>query len=203
MDWSDPSCVTVNDGNRSDINFSNSTSSLSANWTTSTDANSGIVKYWYAIGTTSGATALVTWTDNGLTTSVTNTGLSLTAGQNYYYYSFKAINGAGLSSICSTNGVLVSMTTDISENENEIIVAAQPNPFDENTTVFFSQQNEQRVTIALIGILGKEIQIANTVYPAGNNSINLNADALKLAKGVYTFRISSDKFTASLRLVKY
>lgn len=202
VDWTDPSCVTVNDGNGSDINFTSSTSSLSANWTTSVDANSGIVKYWYAIGTSSGATDLVNWTDNSLNTSVTNTGLSLTAGQNYYY-SVKAVNGAGLNSICSTNGILVSMTTGISENENEIIVAAQPNPFDENATVFFSQQTEQRITIALIDILGKEIQIANTIYPAGNSSINLNADALKLAKGVYTFRISSDKYTASLRLVKY
>ncbi|MCE9537871.1 MAG: T9SS type A sorting domain-containing protein, partial [Bacteroidetes bacterium] len=108
-----------------------------------------------------------------------------------------------LNSICSTNGVLVSMTTDISENQNEIIVAAQPNPFDENATVFFFQQTEQRVTIAIIDILGKEIQIANAIYPAGNNSINLSADALKLAKGVYIFKISSDKYTASLRLVKY
>ncbi len=202
VDWTDPSCVTVNDGSGSDVDATASLSSLTANWTTSIDPNSGIAKYWYAIGTTAGATDVVNWTDNNLNTSVTNSALTLTQGQ-IYYFSVKAENGAGLNSICSSNGILADVNTGINENENAITVTAQPNPFNENATLFFSQKTEQQLTLSLIDVLGKEVFSANKNYTAGEHSIDIIADALKLAKGVYTFRISSDKYAASLRVVKY
>ena len=202
VDWTPPSCVTVNDGNSNDIDTVHSSSILSANWTASTDPNSGIAKYWYAIGTNPGATNLVNWTDNNLNTSVTKSGLSLASGQ-VYYISVKAVNGAGLNSICSSDGMMVNVTTDIFENENAINVSVQPNPFKENTTLFFSQQIEQRITITLTDVLGKEILVSNSIYAEGKHSIDINAEGLKLAKGVYTFKISSERYTASLRLIKY
>jgi len=202
VDWTVPSCVTVNDGSGNDIDTTKSLSSLSANWSTSTDQNSGIAKYWYAIGTSPGANDILNWTDNNLNTSVTNTGLPLVSGQ-VYYYSIKTINGAGLNSICNSDGTMIDVATGIIENENAITVSVQPNPFYENATLFFSEKTEQRITISLIDILGKELMIANTIYSAGNHSIDINTDDLMLSKGVYTFRISSDKYTASLRIIKY
>ncbi len=202
VDWTAPSCVTVNDGTGADIDASSSLTALSANWTASADINSGISKYWYAIGTSAGATDIVNWTDNNHSTSVIKSGLNLTQGQ-VYYFSVKAVNGAGLNSICNSDGVLADVTTGIRENENAIIVSAQPNPFNENAELFFSQKTEQIITITLTDVLGKEITIASAVYPAGKNSILLNAHDLKLAKGVYTFRVSSDKYASSLRLIKY
>ncbi len=202
VDWTDPSCVTVNDGSSSDIDTIHSLSSLSANWTASADANSGITKYWYALGTSPGASDVVNWTDNHMNTSITNSGLTLTPGQ-IYYYSVKPVNGAGLHSLCSSDGVLAALTTSISENENAINVSIQPNPFNENAAIFFSQKKEQRITITLSDILGKEIKLADTFYSAGEHRIDVNTDELKLAKGVYTFRISSDRYTSSLRVIKY
>ena len=202
VDWTDPSCVTVNDGNGNDIDATASMNSLSANWTTSSDPNSGISKYWYAIGTTAGATDVVNWTNNNLDTSVTNSTLSLTQGQNYYF-SVKAENGAGLNSICSSDGIVADINTGVKENENAIIFSAQPNPFNENASIFFSQKTDQKITISLIDVLGKEVFSVNKIYSAGEHSIAINTDGLKLAKGVYTFRISSDKYAASLRVVKY
>jgi len=202
VDWTSPSCVTVNDGSGNDIDTISSLNTLSANWTASSDANSGISKYWYAIGTTSGATDIVNWTDNNLSTSVNHSGLSLIQGQ-HYYFSIKALDGAGLNSICSSDGVIVdATTTGIIENENTISISVQPNPFNESAIVFFSQKTEQRLIITLTDVLGKQIQIANASYSAGIHSVEINADGLQLSKGLYTFRISSDKSTSTLRLIK-
>jgi hypothetical protein len=202
VDWTDPSCVSVNDGVANDVDTISSLNSISANWTVSTDPNSAITKYWYAIGTTPGATDIVNWTDNTMNTSVTRSGLSLVSGQ-IYYVSVKAIDGAGLNSICSSDGIMADLSSGISENENVINISAHPNPFNENATLSFYQTTEQKVMISLIDILGREILIANTVFSAGEHSVDINADELKLAKGVYTFRVSSDKYSTSLRLIKY
>jgi hypothetical protein len=97
----------VNDGTGPDIAYTAVGTQLSANWTISVDAESGISKYWYAIGTSAGGADVVGWTDNGANTSVTRTGLSL-ADDIPYYVSVKAENGIGLqSSAKSSNGQTV------------------------------------------------------------------------------------------------
>ncbi|HOO55334.1 MAG TPA: FG-GAP-like repeat-containing protein [bacterium] len=95
VDTSKPSDVTVvNDGTGSDVEYIASDTALSANWTESSDEVSGIVRYWYAVGTSAGATDTVDWTDNLLSTNVTVTGLTLNEGQ-AYYFTVKAENGLG------------------------------------------------------------------------------------------------------------
>lgn len=99
VDWTVPSQVTsLNDGTSSDIDNQTDNTQLSANWGASLDQHSDISRYWYAIGSTSGGTDIVTWTDNWFNTSFTHSGLSLTYGDTYYI-SVKTENGAGL--ICS------------------------------------------------------------------------------------------------------
>ncbi|OGS21198.1 MAG: hypothetical protein A3J83_07160 [Elusimicrobia bacterium RIFOXYA2_FULL_40_6] len=107
-DSTPPSAIaTVNDGTGTDISQTTSATQLSANWTVSTDPESGLAGYFYAIGTTAGATNVVAWTNNGLATVVTKASLSLTSGQTYFF-SVKAQNGAGLlSSVTSSNGQTV------------------------------------------------------------------------------------------------
>ncbi|OGS27436.1 MAG: hypothetical protein A2297_04420 [Elusimicrobia bacterium RIFOXYB2_FULL_48_7] len=89
--------VTVRDGTgaSADISSTISTTQLSANWDASTDAESGISKYWYAIGTTAGSVDIAGWADNGQASTVTKSGLTLTLGT-VYYFSVKAQNGQGL-----------------------------------------------------------------------------------------------------------
>jgi thermitase len=67
---------------------------LYASWASS-DPESGIAEYQYAIGTTQGATDVRAWTSAGTNTYVTAGGLSLSAGKTYYF-GVKAKNGAGL-----------------------------------------------------------------------------------------------------------
>jgi hypothetical protein len=78
---------------------------LHATWTSS-DADSGVTEYQYAIGTTSGGTDVVTWTSVGTNTAVTKTGLSLSAGTTYYF-SVKAKNGQELwSNVGTSDGIV-------------------------------------------------------------------------------------------------
>jgi hypothetical protein len=100
----------VRDGTSSDIVYTNSTTQLSANWDASTDNESGISGYQYAIGTSAGGTQTVNWTSLGNVTTVTKTGLALTNGQTYYF-GVRAINGAGLTgSATNSNGQTVDST---------------------------------------------------------------------------------------------
>jgi YHS domain-containing protein len=112
VDTTAPSApATVRDGTGTDISTTSSTTQLSANWDASTDSDSGISGYQYAIGTTAGGTQTVNWTSLSNVTTVTKTGLSLTVGQTYYF-SVKAVNGAGLvGSATNSNGQTVVDTT--------------------------------------------------------------------------------------------
>lgn len=113
IDWTAPNNLSfVNDGTGVDIiNFTNN-NSISANWSTSADANSDIASYWYAIGTTSGGTDVLPWTDNWFNVTMTHSGLSLVVGTTYYI-SVKAQNGAGLfSSVITTNGQTLDTPTN-------------------------------------------------------------------------------------------
>jgi len=202
IDWTAPSCVTVNDGTGNDIDTVSSLNTLSANWTSSTDPNSGIARYWYAIGTTAGTTDVLNWSDNGINTTVTKSGLTLTQGTTYYF-SVKAENGAGLTSICSSDGMVVDVNTGFNSNENIINISVQPNPFNSNATIYFSQNTEQKVRITLTDMLGKEIFLSNSTYAPGTHNLEINADGLHLSKGIYTLKLLSEKTSATVRLIKY
>ncbi len=112
IDYTPPANIaTVNDGSGSDIDVTNDGTQLSANWTSTTDQNSGVAKYWYSVGTSAGATDVKTWTDNGVSTSATVTGLSLNDGTTYYF-NVKAENNVGLQSdVVSSDGVLYTQNT--------------------------------------------------------------------------------------------
>ncbi|MBN1181537.1 MAG: T9SS type A sorting domain-containing protein [Bacteroidales bacterium] len=99
--------TTINDGTGVDIDNSYSIRDYSANWSASSDIESGISFYWYALGTTIGGTDIVDWTSNGNNTDVTVSGLNLTAGHTYYI-SVKAENGQGhQSNVNSSDGVTI------------------------------------------------------------------------------------------------
>ncbi|HLP13114.1 MAG TPA: N-acetylmuramoyl-L-alanine amidase [Flavobacteriales bacterium] len=103
VDTTAPAIVpVVNDGIPTDLDTWTSSINATAYWGISSDAHSGIARYWYALGTTPGATDVVNWTDNGWYDSVTVTGLSLMVGQTYYF-SVKAENAAGLQSAPATS----------------------------------------------------------------------------------------------------
>lgn len=113
IDWTVPLTIDyINDGLDADISTTSSNTQLAANWSVTSDPNSGIARYWYAIGTSPGGVDIVNWTDNWYADTIVHTGLSLTYGETYYF-SVRAENGAGLlSEIISTNGQLLLEPTE-------------------------------------------------------------------------------------------
>ena len=202
IDWTNPNCITVSDGVSTDIDTTTSLSTLSANWTSSTDQNSGIAKYWYAIGTTQGATDIVNWTDNLLNTSVTKSGLTLSNGQ-HYYFSVKTVNGAGLTSICNSDGVLVNITTAVAEYSSWLNVSVFPNPSGDNFTISYELTNDSFVELKLYDILGKEISLLpKTKQSAGKHALQIDAGKLNLSSGVYLIRLSNGDKEVQIKLIK-
>ena len=89
LDTTGPSAVTVTDEGV----YTPSMGELIADWSASSDPESGVSQYQYAIGTASGGNDVVDWTPVAGTT-VTATGLTLTSAHTYYF-SVQAKNGAG------------------------------------------------------------------------------------------------------------
>ena len=204
VDWTAPSAFFVNDGISLDIDTTNSLSELSANWTISADTNSGIIKYKYAIGTTAGASDITNWTDNGLNTSVTQTGLSLLSNQ-YYYFSVQSEDSAGLqSAIVVTNGQIVYITS-IDEQNSEIGLSVYPNPFTNTANIRYKSAGNSINEIIVSDVLGNEIIRYTDIQPAGDYEITISAADLKLAEGIYFVRLKTDdtqKFARLCRILK-
>ena len=107
IDTEVPTAGTIRDGSGSDVNYSSGNTSLTANWTGFSDTLSGIASYEIAIGTSSGATDILSWTSAGNVTTYTKTELSLTHAATYYV-STRALDAAGnYSSAATTNGVII------------------------------------------------------------------------------------------------
>ena len=110
VDSESPFVGTVHDGLVGDEDWTNSSSTLSANWTGFGDGLSGIATFEYAIGTQPGGSQLVDWTGVGLDTSLTRSDLSLTDGTTYYV-SVRAIDVvANVSETVSSDGITVDVS---------------------------------------------------------------------------------------------
>jgi hypothetical protein len=132
--------AAVRDGTgTSDVGSTTLTTSLSANWDAAFDPESGIAKYYYAIGTTAGATNIVGWTDNGTGLSVARTGLTLAVGTTYYF-SVKAQNGVGLQGTArNSNGICVVAQGGIGPDPDPVISGVDvTNLTDKSATVVWN-----------------------------------------------------------------
>ena len=201
IDWTAPTAVdSVNDGTGADIAITTSATDLSANWSASADPNSAISRYWYAIGTTPGATDVVNWTDNWYSRTVTVTGLSLVNLQTYYF-TVKAENGAGLlSSVFNSNGQIVQLTTGINELGSNGI-AVFPNPFTNTTKLSYYLTESSDVEITLTDVLGKQITLLKADKSQGKHELSINATEYDLAKGMYFIKLKTNDGQKTIKMI--
>lgn len=118
-DLTPPTTPTVND----DGEFTESTTQLHAGWSSS-DPESGILEYQYAVGTSRGGTDLVEWTSAGTAAEITVSELTLVLGQTYYF-AVKARNGAEMwSEVGISDGITMyaDYFTDFSADATAVLV---------------------------------------------------------------------------------
>lgn len=200
VDWTPPTNVTtLNDGTANDIDTTYNTTELAANWQAATDPNSGIASYWYAIGTSPGDSNVVLFTNNGTNLNVLETGLNLTYGQTYYF-TVKAINGAGLAgdTIISNGQILVDTTstnptnTMIHTDKNSVLVF--PNP----TSDFITIQNKFKTNYH-VSIIDNRGKIYLSMYVTENEK---RIDLSKLSVGNYFVKIDEEEQHLILPIIK-
>jgi hypothetical protein len=99
-----------------------------------------------------------------------------------------------------TNGV-----TGVEEQSSSIPLSYElsqnyPNPFNPTTNIDFRLPVRSEVRLVLVNILGQEVKvIASGTYEAGTHSVTL--DAASLASGVYFYKLQTEKFSDSKKLV--
>jgi subtilisin family serine protease len=121
IDTTPPTTPTVID----DGKYTTSTTQLHALWF-STDPETGIAEYQYAIGTTTGGTNTVDWKSCGLATETIEANLSLTEGVTYYF-SVKAKNRAGIWSEAGySDGITIDTIGPILVNPQAIPAISSP-----------------------------------------------------------------------------
>jgi N-acetyl-anhydromuramyl-L-alanine amidase AmpD len=200
IDWTPPNNLTfVNDGKSTDAALNCNDDSLSANWSASADTNSAIVKYWYSVGTSAGATDIQNWTSSFTGTAVTTTSVVL-AQNTTYYFNIQAENGAGLlSNIISSNGQKVDSTC-AAIGINEIVkangFAIYPNPFTNNITVKLNTLSSNDGKITLTDVLGRE------VFAVKLEDTTKTINTTSLAQGIYWITIENGKDRFTSKLVK-
>lgn len=202
VDWTNPSDASISDGITSDIDTTYSLTQLSSNWLTCIDTNSAIVRYWYAIGTTAGATDITNWTDNGTGTSVTQTGLTLVPGQ-WYYFSVQSEDGAGLlSNVTNSDGQIVMLATGIDEITNNSGMVVYPNPFSENAMLEYALQEASSVEISLTDVIGKRIILQkDKIVPGGKHSLLIRKSELNISKGIYLLQLKVNNKESNYKLI--
>lgn len=195
VDWSKPNKPTmVRDGLGADIATTTSTTQLSANWNVATDPNSGVIKYYYAIGTTKGGSQTVAWTESGNLTSITHSGLSLQLNKTYYF-SIKSVNSAGLfSQVISSNGQKVIAGAGEVNNgkitsNNDVLTSCNifPNPASNVINISYELLLSSTVSMELFDVSGKRItSLMNpTEMQSGNYTYPVDLKEYHLQTGLY------------------
>ena len=113
MDTDGPISGTVLDGTDADIDWTNSTSSLTATWTGFSDTLSGIQKYEYTIGTEIDSFALVNWTSTNLDTFFVESDLTLISSETYFVFVKATDHVSNTGNISASDGITVDLIVPI------------------------------------------------------------------------------------------
>lgn len=201
IDWTKPSTPSIlNDGVSADEDTTAMGNNLVANWNTATDANSGIKKYYYSVGTSAGATNVVIWTALTATSqSVTITGLTLTANQKYFV-NVRTENNAGLFSfVNSTDGIIYKPNYTATALNNELNLANElllvyPNPATNYVEINFTRND--LATIDITNNQGQE------VFHQEHFNKNMIINTSHLAKGLYIVTLTTNQKKHTGKFIK-
>jgi putative intracellular protease/amidase len=107
--------------------------------------------------------------------------------------------------ICEAIREAVETNMSVDDNEDDIPVRFNlrqnyPNPFNPTTEIRFDLVKTQNVKLRIYNLMGQEVaNLVNREMNAGSYSINF--DASNLASGVYVYKIETNLFTDSKKMV--
>ncbi len=187
VDWTPPTgLTTISDVSSVDADTFYTANEISAYWNQAEDQNSDINYYEMSVGSTSGDSNVVAWTNVGNVLNYTLTGLSLTPGMDYYV-NVRAVNNAGLKSdYIISDGQYLDSDVGLSSETPFGNVTVYPNPFSENFHVQFDDPSVN-ATIALYDANGKLID----EWSKSEGELKVECETDKLSKGMYVLRINS------------
>jgi len=108
-----------------------------------------------------------------------------------------ATHGAGVYSATQT---VVSVEDELGIPTQYTLSQNYPNPFNPSTKINFSLPQTGKVVITLFDALGRKVKdIVDQEFAVGNHSLNF--DASNLTSGVYFYRLQSDNFVQTRKMV--
>jgi len=115
------------------------------------------------------------------------------------YYSF-----GNYKLIPRTDADFVNYSVDVEDDFTSIyeynLEQNYPNPFNPSTKINYSLQAEGLVTLKVFNILGQEVAtLINDFQTAGSHTVNF--DASKLSSGIYLYKIDSNGFTQTKKIM--
>jgi phosphatidylserine/phosphatidylglycerophosphate/cardiolipin synthase-like enzyme len=101
-------------------------------------------------------------------------------------------------------GTFIIPIVDVNDSEitefNYSLYQNYPNPFNPVTTIRFEVPISQHVELSVFDMLGREVKVLyNDIAPPGIVTVDFNGEGL--ASGVYFYRIKTQDFTASKKLL--
>lgn len=192
IDWTAPTNVTVIDGISNDIDTTSIDNEFSTEWSESIDENSGLLKYFYCIGTSPNSNNILDWTDNGIQTFISNQSISFSY-DSVYYISVKCMNNAGIfSNISSSDGFIVLDPTYLSKIKEELIKFF-PNPVRDRFTII---NNSIYDSVEILDINGKLLK----KYPLSNDTNSFDLSELKA--GTFFIKLKGIDIEKTYRIIK-
>jgi hypothetical protein len=105
------------------------------------------------------------------------------------YFTIKKVDAASGVNELNSNGIISKFNV-------------YPNPFNDRTTVSFTVETPEEISVMMNGVDGKEILLERKSYTTGEQTIEIDAEYHHLSKGVYVVRILNSGTTLAKTVVK-
>jgi hypothetical protein len=171
-------------------------SSVTFNWTSSLPE---VTHYWFEIDTTA------QFNNPFIDSLIVSTEYTYDQLEAYktYYWRVKAKNQrcwGEFGEVNSFNVVFLSVDDNSALPKKFRLAQNHPNPFNPSTTIQFDLPVESNVKLKVFNILGKEVAtLIDGKQEAGYKTIEF--DATQLSSGVYLYRLQTDTFTETKKLL--
>jgi photosystem II stability/assembly factor-like uncharacterized protein len=145
-------------------------------------------------------------TDGGLSWKYLMDTLNVPTTQTHY--TLASTPSGKIFAVTASSGIY-SLTTKIIGVEDEPngpvtynLAQNYPNPFNPETTIRFSIPSQERISLKVYDILGKEVAtLVNETLSAGTHAVRFSSNNYRLASGVYFYVLKGENFMQTKKMV--